>query len=53
MTRLEQHDLKMANEKAANRQKRIDLLLQLIQIKTNPRTALTIIRDYRSKALSL
>ena len=53
MTRLEKHDLKMASEKAENRQKRIDLLLSLIKEKNEPSQAIAIIKEYRLQALTI
>jgi len=53
MTRLEEHDLKMARDKAENRQARIDLLLNLINKNLKPTQAIDIIAEYREKARNL
>jgi len=46
MTRLEEHDLKVAKVKAENRQKRIDLLLSILA--ENKQSIL--IAEYRERA---
>lgn len=53
MTKLEEHDLKMANWKVDQGNKRIQLLFDLITARTESTQAIAIIREYRTKAKTI
>ena len=50
MTRLEAHDLKTANRNADNRQKRIEMLLEILG---NQKDGWKLIAEYRDRAKNI